>query len=208
VRIIVGDLTYDEPVVRDLRAWLEAGPISGHSHRFEDQPATSVDQVIDQIADADVVVASRFHNVLFGLLVGRPVLSIAYNAKNDALMGAVGLADYCRSVDTFEVDDLVERFCALEADARSLLPSVAARVAVYRRELERQYDALFGAVDARPLRDAPKAVETAGALPSVRDDGPSPELAAASLGFGRSQRELSSAALRSAAARDLTQHVD
>ena len=208
VRILIGDLTYDAPVVRDLRAWLEAGPISGHSHQFEDQPATSVDQVIDQIADADVVVASRFHNVLFGLLVGRPVLSIAYNAKNDALMGSVGLADYCRSVDTFEVDDLIERFCALEAGARSLLPFVAARVAVYRRELEQQYDVLFGEVDARPLRDAPKAVEVAGALPSVRDDGPSPELAGASFGFGRSQRQSSSAALRSAAARDLAHHVD
>ena len=41
---------------------------------------------MQQIAEVEVVVASRFHNVLLALLLGKPVVSIAYNQKNDALM--------------------------------------------------------------------------------------------------------------------------
>jgi len=175
VRIVIGDLTYDEPVVRDLRAWLTPGPISGHGHQFEDQPARCVDEVVDQIADADVVVASRFHNVLFALLAGRPVLSIAYNAKNDALMADVGLANYCQSIDTFDVEGLVERFCALERNAHLLLPSIAAKVAFYRREVDRQYDRLFGVIETHPSSSAlQQAVKMTSQLPSALDPSPSP----------------------------------
>jgi polysaccharide pyruvyl transferase WcaK-like protein len=143
VRVIIGDLTYDEPVVRDLRAWLETRSIAEYRDRIEDEPAASVDQIIEQISDVDLVVASRFHNVLLSLLIGRPVVSISYNEKNDALMTDVGLAAYCQTVDRFEVPRLIEQLRSLENDAAALLESVAAKVATYRRELQGQYEILF-----------------------------------------------------------------
>ena len=146
VRIILGDLTYDEAVVRDLRAVLDAKGTAGD--RVEDEPARSVDQVVGQIADVDFVVASRFHNVLLSLLVGRPTVSISYNAKNDALMTDVGLGDYCQSVEDFEVDRLVQHFQSLERSAEPLMRSVATKVGSYRRDLAKQYGVLFEAVGA------------------------------------------------------------
>jgi len=143
VRLLIGDLTYDEPVLRDVREWLAAHGGDRHSGRIEDEPARSVEDVMDQIAGVDLVVASRFHNVLLALLLGRPVLSIAYNEKNDALMERMGLGTYCDSIDRFALDLLCDRFEGLRREAPRLRPLILAKGAAFRRDLDRQYDALF-----------------------------------------------------------------
>jgi polysaccharide pyruvyl transferase WcaK-like protein len=144
VRIIIGDLTYDERVLRDLRPLL--APLAArHPGQIEDTPAASVEDVIRQIGDADIVVASRFHNVLLALLQGKPVVSLSYNAKNDALMGEMGLSAYCQTVDELNVERLIGQFVALERDAVALRPAIVARGAAYRRELGRQYEAVLSA---------------------------------------------------------------
>jgi polysaccharide pyruvyl transferase WcaK-like protein len=148
VRILIGDLTYDEPVLEDLRAHLEANGIAKYRDRVEDEPARSVEDVMDQIAGVDIVVASRFHNVLLGLFLGKPVVSISYNEKNDALMTSMGLGAYCQTIDDFSVDRLIGQFNAVKANADELRKAIAANSMAYRASLEHQYDALFGVPSA------------------------------------------------------------
>jgi polysaccharide pyruvyl transferase WcaK-like protein len=136
VRIVIGDLTYDEGVLQDVRAALRARSIAG----IEDEPATSVEHVMRQLADVDLVVASRFHNVLLALLLGRPAVSMSYNQKNDALMGEMGLAAYCQTLDGLDLARLKAQFEALEGDAARLRPSIRAKVNRYRQDLDAQYD--------------------------------------------------------------------
>jgi polysaccharide pyruvyl transferase WcaK-like protein len=144
VRIIIGDLTYDEPVLHDLRRYLDENGIASHREQVQDSPAQSVDDVMDQIAGVDAVVASRFHNVLLGLLLGKPVVSISYNEKNDALMAGMGLEAYCQTIERFTVDRLIEQFGALQARAADHRTAITAHAKSYRASLERQYDLLFG----------------------------------------------------------------
>jgi polysaccharide pyruvyl transferase WcaK-like protein len=137
VRVVLGDIPYDVPVLEDFRALLQ--------ERVDDKPAASVEELLDQLGEVDVVVASRFHSVLLSLLLGKPVVSVSYNEKNDALMEQMGLSGYCQSIDAFEVDRLIDQFRDLERSEARLRPVIAQKVASYRDELREQYDRLFPA---------------------------------------------------------------
>ncbi len=143
VRVMIGDLTYDEPVLEDLRVLLASRGIAKYAGRFRDEAARSVEQVMDQLAGLDLVVASRFHNVLLALMLGKPVVSVSYNEKNDALMSQMGLGDYCRPIETFDLEWLVDRFTDIQANAARLKPGIVAKAAQFRSDLSRQYDVLF-----------------------------------------------------------------
>jgi len=144
VRIIISDLSYDEDVRLDLRAALEARGGGLAAGRVIDEPATSVDALVAQIAEAELVVATRFHHVLLALFLGKPVLSVSYNAKNDALMAEVGLAGFCQSIDGFDVERLIQQLQTLRNEWARLCEGVRARTSQSRAELERQYALIFG----------------------------------------------------------------
>jgi polysaccharide pyruvyl transferase WcaK-like protein len=153
VRIIIGDLTYDEPVIGDLRRVLRDKGVGRFGDRLADEPAASVEDVMRQIAEVEVVVASRFHNVLLALLLGKPVVSIAYNEKNDALMTQMGLSRFCQSIDQLDLGRLIEQFTEIEANASTLGASIAAKGAAYRDRLDEQYQTVFATAGALPRRE-------------------------------------------------------
>ena len=68
-----------------------------------------------QIADTDVVVATRYHNVVCALKLGRPTLSIGYADKNDVLLAEMGLGEFCQHIEKLDVDLLTEQFQKLAA---------------------------------------------------------------------------------------------
>lgn len=147
VRIVIGDPPYDEPVRRDVRARLEARGVALDADRFNDEPATSVEQLIEQLAEADLVVATRFHSVLLALMLDKPVISVSYNEKNDALMGEMGLARYCQAIDRFDVERLVVLLREIENDRtrpHTLGPGVLEKTGRYREDLNRLYGRIFG----------------------------------------------------------------
>jgi polysaccharide pyruvyl transferase WcaK-like protein len=143
VRVLIGDLTYDEQVVFDLREVLRQKDVARFGDLFVDQPATSVEEVMQQIAEVEVVVASRFHNVLLALLLGKPVVSIAYNQNNDALMTPLGLEAYCQSIDDLDLGRLIDQFSQIRANADALRGAIRQKAASNRGELDEQYEAVF-----------------------------------------------------------------
>jgi polysaccharide pyruvyl transferase WcaK-like protein len=152
VRVIIGDNTYDEPVLEDFRRALAERGVDREKEGIQDRPAASFEELMDQLAGVDLVVASRFHNVLLALLLGRPVVSISYNQKNDALMAEMGLGAYCQSIEGFQVERVLAQVASLEGEAARLLPAVAERAARYRTQLEALYDGVLG-----PLARSPAA---------------------------------------------------
>lgn len=68
------------------------------------EPIESLHDVMRQIAQTDIVVATRYHNVVCALRLTRPTISLSYAAKNDELLRATGLGDYCHHVETFDLD--------------------------------------------------------------------------------------------------------
>ena len=140
-RIVIGDVEHDEGVRQLLRSWLaERNAIE----RVLDEPVQSFEALMFQLAEADLVVATRFHNVLLSLLLGKPVLSVSHMDKNDELMSSMGLSSYCMPLGRLRAEDLVARFTELERNASTLRETIEEKREVFRGKLEEQYAALFG----------------------------------------------------------------
>ncbi len=143
VHLLVGDLAYDRRIKRDLLALLErSGPGSG-TGRVVDVPLASEEDLVRALAATDLVVATRFHNVVLALMQAKPVLALAYHEKSRALMRAMGLEAYSHPVDGWDGRALREQFGALERNAAAIAAHIRERTARWRRDLDEQFARIF-----------------------------------------------------------------
>lgn len=138
IRLLTGTRGSDQRAVRDLMAKLAPEQRS----RIIAPDIQSYRDVLEQIALTDLVIATRFHNVLKALLLERPVISIEYGRKNSDLMNDVGLAVFCHSAETFSVAAVLDQVDQLAAMPAPPLDRVRSRVAEYKAQLRRQFDVI------------------------------------------------------------------
>jgi polysaccharide pyruvyl transferase WcaK-like protein len=148
VRLFTTDV-HDERIMREVIADLRARrPELGPSQVIA-EPVSSLDELMRQIASVDTVVASRFHNVLCALKLAKPTLSVGYAAKFDVLMAEMGLAEFCQSAGSLDIDRLIEQFTDLESRSAQLKQMMTERTAANERLLDHQFATLsallFGA---------------------------------------------------------------
>ncbi len=146
VRLLIGDAVYDQDVRRDLRALLEArGEEYVNGARLVDEPASSVAELLPQLAATDLVVASRFHNVLLAIMLGKPVVALSYHEKIVSLMDELGLSKFCHDIEDFGTDKLVRQITTLERDAGNVRyrTLIEQRTEAYRKVLDEQYEFVF-----------------------------------------------------------------
>lgn len=140
-RIVIGDVKYDTATLLELRAWLAN---RGVLERIVDEPVASFEDLMKQLAEADLVVATRFHNVLLAILLGKPVVSISHMDKNDALMEQMGLSAYCRGLANVGTEQVVALFQELERNAPQVRAHIEDQLERFRLKLEEQYSIVFG----------------------------------------------------------------
>jgi polysaccharide pyruvyl transferase WcaK-like protein len=141
VRLFTGDRC-DESVVTEIISDLRAHRPDLEPSRVVAEPAFSLVDLMQQMTSVDAVVATRYHNVLCALKLSKPTVSIGYAAKNDVLMAEMGLADFCQSVGSLDVDRLIEQFTALESRQEQLQRTMVKKNLAAARRLEHQYTAL------------------------------------------------------------------
>lgn len=153
VRLVIGDISGDMGVRADVRAQLEERGFDLTHAAFTDEPATSYEQVMDQLAAVDFVIASRFHNIILALFLGRLVISLSYEGKIEALMQDIGLGGYCQALNAFDLERLQMQFLQLEREAPVLRGTVAESVRANRDRLGRQYDLIMADLGGHPDRE-------------------------------------------------------
>jgi polysaccharide pyruvyl transferase WcaK-like protein len=123
-----------------VRAVLDAAEAlrPGAAAEIAAEPVGSLHDLMRQIAATDLVVATRFHNVVCALKMGRPTISLGYARKNDVLMAEMGLGGFCAHVESFELAGLIAQFDELCARREELARALSARSAQYERELKAQ----------------------------------------------------------------------
>lgn len=104
--------------------------------------ASSVHDVATQLAETDIVVATRYHNVVCALMLGKPTISIGYAKKNDALLADMHLQDYCQYIESLDVDLLVDQFSRLVSDRARHEAEIRSANIAFRERLRAQ-DALL-----------------------------------------------------------------
>ena len=141
VRLFATDV-HDEPIVREVIADVRAlRPELGPSQVIA-EPVSSLDELMQQIASVDTVVASRYHNVLCALKSAKPTLSVGYAAKFDVLMAEMGLAEFCQSAHSLDVGRLIEQFTEVESRSAQLRQTMTERSAANARLLNHQFATL------------------------------------------------------------------
>jgi polysaccharide pyruvyl transferase WcaK-like protein len=142
VRLLIGDRR-DASVVHEFMDTARARLSAHIQAHIADEPANSASELLSQIASTDIVVATRFHNVILALLCGKPVIAISFHHKCESLMRTIGLSRYCLDIDGVRADDLIERLRELEANADEVKRQISGRVDTFRHELDEQYEYVF-----------------------------------------------------------------
>ena len=122
LRIFMGD-DCDHDALEDLADRLQALRQSDRQRRGSCCACSVPVGCVREIARCDAVVATRFHNVVAALALGRPVLSIGYAKKNDVLLNEAGMGELCQHIEHLDLERLkaqftfmlerAQRFCGL-----------------------------------------------------------------------------------------------
>jgi polysaccharide pyruvyl transferase WcaK-like protein/glycosyltransferase involved in cell wall biosynthesis len=142
IRLLIGEVG-DRSASEEFKSLLRASLGHYDEDRLIDQPARSIEQLLPQIAATDVVVATRFHNVLLALVLNKPVISISFHHKCASLMEKMGLSDYCHDINHINAGRLIEQFQKLERNAAKVKPLIRQKVEQFRKALDEQYDVIF-----------------------------------------------------------------
>ena len=142
VRLLSGDLG-DTRARKKFRDLLRGSLSVRDEIHIIDEPIVSVENLLSQIAATDIVVATRFHNVLFALLCSKPVISISFHHKSASLMKAMGLSEYSLDINDLKSDTLIKKLCDLETNASKLKPLIREKAEEFRKTLDEQYKLIF-----------------------------------------------------------------
>jgi polysaccharide pyruvyl transferase WcaK-like protein len=143
VRLLVGDTLYDNRVKQDLIDLLENKGLRSEDWDIGNESIRSVEGVLSELAQADIVVSARFHNILLALMFNKPAIALSYHKKFDSLMEDIGLESYSHDIDSLDVHKLKKDLLQLEVDVAELQPFIRQRVEEYRNALEEQYRLIF-----------------------------------------------------------------
>jgi polysaccharide pyruvyl transferase WcaK-like protein len=133
VRLVSADW-HDVGTTEQVSATVKTADPS-HVHRLTTAAVSEMSQLLDNLSEATVVVATRYHSVIGALLNGKPVLSLAYAAKNDHVMETAGLGPYCQHLDSIDLELLKKQLSELAADHRELSRRIATNVARMRNRI-------------------------------------------------------------------------
>lgn len=112
VRLLMGAAS-DEQSFHEVMQRLVSQCDERVAARIRAEPAHSLHELMCQIGETELIVASRFHNIVAALKVGRPVISVGYAEKNDALLEQVGLGTFCQPIEKLDVTRLITEFQSL-----------------------------------------------------------------------------------------------
>ncbi|MBT2421834.1 polysaccharide pyruvyl transferase family protein [Streptomyces sp. ISL-22] len=134
VRLLTGDAC-DLPVVAAILDAVGSPLVTAPE-------VASLADLMKEMAAADTVVATRYHNLVCALKVGAPTLALSYAAKSDALMDRMGLAAYCHPAREVDADRLLEQFRELEKRSAELRQTLTERNLAATRQLDDQFHEL------------------------------------------------------------------
>ncbi len=81
---------------------------------------TTFTELTEEMMRAEILVASRFHNLICALRLARPTVSLGYAAKSRHLMEALGLDEYSQEMEHVDAGRLVGQIRAARDDQAAL----------------------------------------------------------------------------------------
>jgi polysaccharide pyruvyl transferase WcaK-like protein len=137
VRLLIGALS-DQRSFDDMLRRVAAQCGQPAAEAIAAEPALSFDDLMRQMNETVVIVATRFHNIVAAMKLGLPAISIGYAEKNDILLAQVGLDAFCQPVEQLDVTQLIAQFERLILERDQFAGPIRALTERYRESLEHQ----------------------------------------------------------------------
>lgn len=145
IRLLTGDKG-DEPAVKEVYRRLSIAIPDRVRTLVTMEPTQSLGELMRQISMTDIVVGSRFHNVVGALKLHKPVVSLSYASKNEALLSDVGLRGFSQHVEHFDLEILKRQFIRALAGRGEIREQIAIGVRRYTSALAEQDSLLLQAM--------------------------------------------------------------
>jgi polysaccharide pyruvyl transferase WcaK-like protein len=147
VRFIPTQLKVDPEVATHVINQMKTKGKAEYDQLILEPTFQSLDDLLSALAELDIVVATRYHGILLSLALQKPVLAIAYHDKSRDLMKWLGQGDYVIEGETFRVDELTDRFIALEEHSASITSLLREQMPKFKSAVQVQYDTVFNLID-------------------------------------------------------------
>lgn len=141
VAFLATQMRGDPPVIRDIVSRVtETRPDLLHGGHVAVYDIRGLDDLLRGLRSASIVVATRFHGVVLGCHVGRPVLALAYHPKTRDLMDQMGDGAYAVPAQHVRLTELQTTFLDLEQHRHEVAARRQSRLPDMRIALADQYD--------------------------------------------------------------------
>jgi polysaccharide pyruvyl transferase WcaK-like protein len=134
--VLVGGDRVDVDVARDVRAAVLTACPGLSDTAIVVRELTTFSDLSEEMMRGEVVIASRFHNLICALRLARPTISIGYASKNRHLMQALGLDEYCQEIEDLDAGQLIAQVRAARENAGELAARIRRGTSDYTAEVQ------------------------------------------------------------------------
>ena len=145
VRLFYGDEA-DRPTLEHILAQVKASMPGLAPQRLTAYYPTRYEDVTELLGPVAVVVATRFHNVIFALMLATLTIALSYARNIDSLMTDLGLSEYCLPAGAIDVAALKALFTDVETRREQISREVEKVVAEHRHAAQAQLTELSEAL--------------------------------------------------------------
>jgi len=142
VRLLSGDDSKDDDVIASVLADIQRRRPGLAPGEVVANPVSSLGDLFREIAPVGSVVGARYHNVVSGLRLSKPTISIGYSLKHDALMADMGVPEFALSARSVSAQQLIERFTELHSRSNEVRGILETHRQLKQVELEGQFEDL------------------------------------------------------------------
>ena len=160
VTLVVGDLA-DRGIAREIADGVAAARPGLAPARVVVSDAGTMRDIMREMSEAEVVVASRFHNLISALKLAKPTVSLGYAKKSAHLLAAFGLGELSQAIDDIDVERLVAQIADAPGAQASMEPLMKETLTKLEEGLGEQFRLLSAelltAAGPRSRRRAPRS---------------------------------------------------
>jgi polysaccharide pyruvyl transferase WcaK-like protein len=147
VVLLIGEST-DTAVAKEVAAAVAAAsPVA--ASRLKMHAAADLTDLLDEMANLDILMATRFHNVVCSLHLGLPSVAVVYAPKTRALMEAVGQDRWCVNAADVDHKVLIELLDQLLLERTQAHRQIVSRTGGYPAAVDRQFDEVAALIGRR-----------------------------------------------------------
>lgn len=141
VTLVIGDVA-DEEFALHIESLVRSARPDLAPDQVTVSRARTLDGIMREMADAEVVLGSRFHHVVCALKLAKPTISLGYGVKNANLMARFGLGDFAHVIGSFDVETVLEQVTEVVRVQAAVETEMKATLQLFDNELEAQFQQL------------------------------------------------------------------